>query len=212
MCWSAKWHGEKQVHFDSLHESKPPKMLKGIHKLLDEADAVAHYNGTKFDIPTLNKEFLIHGITPPSPYKQIDLLRVAKRQFRFPSNKLEYVAKALKCTPKLVRRKYPGHELWIQCMREKPNREAWAEMKKYNVQDTRTLEEVYDKLVGWIPNPPNRGLYAAAAICPNCGSDKLQRRGTQRTVASVFNRYQCQGCGAWSRAGKSSGGRLIVPA
>ena len=44
-------------------------MIKGIHKLLDECDAVIHYNGSKFDIPTLNKEFLLHGLHPPAPYK-----------------------------------------------------------------------------------------------------------------------------------------------
>lgn len=70
-------------------------MLKQIHALLNEADAVVHYNGAKFDIPTLNKEFILHGLPPPAPYKQIDLLRTARSQFKFPSNKLDYIAQAL---------------------------------------------------------------------------------------------------------------------
>ena len=95
LCWAAKWLGEDEIIFDSVHQSKPKKMLKGIYDLLNAADAVIHYNGTKFDIPTLNKEFLLHHYAPPSPYKQIDLLRVARSQFRFPSNKLDYVAQRL---------------------------------------------------------------------------------------------------------------------
>ncbi len=73
LCYAAKWLDNEEVLFDSVHQSKPKKMLKGIHGLLNEADAVVHYNGTKFDIPTLNKEFLLHSYNPPSPYKQIDL-------------------------------------------------------------------------------------------------------------------------------------------
>ena len=67
LCWAAKWLDSDEIIFDSVHQSKPKKMLKGIYDLLDDADAVIHYNGTKFDIPTLNKEFLLHNYAPPSP-------------------------------------------------------------------------------------------------------------------------------------------------
>ena len=45
--------------FDSVHESKPEQMVSRVHGLLDDADVVCHYNGKKFDIPTLNREFLL---------------------------------------------------------------------------------------------------------------------------------------------------------
>ena len=85
ICYSAKWHKSKKVFFDSVNKSGNKQMLEGIHALLDEADAVCTYNGVKFDIPTLNKEFVKADMPPPSPYKQIDLLKVARRVFRFPS-------------------------------------------------------------------------------------------------------------------------------
>ncbi len=62
MCYAAKWLGDKKMIFDSVKKSGDKKMLAGIHKLLDEADAVIHYNGKRFDIPSLNKEFLLHGM------------------------------------------------------------------------------------------------------------------------------------------------------
>ena len=117
MCWSAKWLGDKQVMFDSVYNSKPIKMLKGIHKLINEADAVIHYNGTKFDIPTLNKEFLLHGLPPPAPYRNIDLLRSVRSSFRFPSNKLDYVAQRLGLGQKT---QHEGHSLWVRCMNNDP--------------------------------------------------------------------------------------------
>ena len=95
LCWAAKWYGEKPIYFDSIHQSRPLKMIKAIHKLVAEADAVVHYNGTKFGMPILNKDFLLHGLPPPAPYAQIDLYKTVKSRFRFPSNKLDYIVKEL---------------------------------------------------------------------------------------------------------------------
>ena len=77
LCWSAKWLGEKEIYFNSLHESNKEDMLQQIHNLLGEADSVVHYNGTRFDIPWLNREFAEVHFAPPAPYHQIDLLRDA---------------------------------------------------------------------------------------------------------------------------------------
>ena len=52
LCWAAKWLGSDKVIFSSVQKTDPKEMLGKIHALLDEADAVIHYNGTKFDIPT----------------------------------------------------------------------------------------------------------------------------------------------------------------
>ena len=200
MCWAAKWLGEDEVFFDSVYVSKPKKMLKGIYDLLSVADAVIHYNGTKFDIPTLNKEFLLCGYTPPAPYKQIDLLRVARSQFRFPSNKLDYVANRLGIGKKS---QHEGHTLWIKCMNKDP--EAWKTMEEYNKQDVVLLELVYNKMLPWIKNHPNHNMYQSAEVCPTCNSSNIIKRGYSVTSVSVYQRYQCKDCGAWSQAKKSAG-------
>jgi DNA polymerase elongation subunit (family B) len=196
LCWAAKWYGDKEVMFDSVYASRPKKMLKGIHKLIDQADVVVHYNGTKFDMPTLNKEFVLNELHPPAPYKQVDLLRTARSQFRFPSNKLDYVAQALGLGNKI---KHPGHTLWVNCMAG--DAEAWETMEKYNKQDVNLLEKVYDRLMPWIKAHPNHGIYDEPGIpvCPNCGSHQLQRRGFARTIANKYARYQCTNCGTWSK-------------
>ena len=88
LCWAAMWEGERDVEFASIKDGEE-HMLTKIHALLDEADAVVHYNGTKFDIPILNREFLRYGMAPPSHYHQIDLLKTVRKQFKFQSNKLD---------------------------------------------------------------------------------------------------------------------------
>lgn len=69
LCWAAKWHGSQELKFDSVWDSGKRRMIKRIHKLLAKADAVVHYNGLKFDIPTLNQEFLQIGLKPPPPQR-----------------------------------------------------------------------------------------------------------------------------------------------
>lgn len=199
MCWAAKWYGEREVQFMSNQEHSHVHMISVMHSLLDEADVVIHYNGKKFDIPTLNKEFVLHGYAPPSPYKQIDLLRVVRSNFKFPSNKLDYVAQRLGLGKKV---KHEGHELWIKCMNGDPV--AWNKMERYNKQDVVLLEKVYNKLLPWIKSHPNHNLYNDNGhTCPNCGSIHLQRRGTNRTIGGEYQRYQCCVCNSWSQGTKS---------
>lgn len=196
LSYAAKFLGDKDIVFDSLHKSGKKKFLRNAHALLEEADVVIHYNGKRFDIPTMNKEFVLEGMLPPATYKQIDLLQVARRQFRFPSNKLDYVAKALGVGEKV---KHAGFDLWIRCMNNEEA--AWKEMEEYNVHDVVILEKVYMKLLPWIPNHPNYGLYDNVAdVCPNCGGVHLERRGFAYTNAGQYQRFQCKTCGTWSRS------------
>ena len=205
MCFAAKWLGDDKIVFDSVHASEPKEMLKLIHSLIDEADAVIHYNGTKFDMPTLNKEFLLHGMTPPSPVKHIDLLQVAKKQFRFVSNKLDYVSQALGLGKKPA---HMGHELWIQCMANNPA--AWELMKEYNMNDVILLEKVYYKFRPWIKHHLNLSIFNDSEIvCPNCGGKHHQRRGFALTAVSKFQRYQCNDCGNWFRGNKNLRNREV---
>ena len=202
MCWAAKWYGEKDIRFSSIKKAGAEKMLTAIHKLVDAADVVVHFNGTRFDMPTLNKEFITYKMKPPAPYKQVDLYRTARDQFRFPSNKLDYISQALGLGKKV---RHTGHELWTRCMANDAT--AWREMEAYNRHDVVLLEKLYDKMRPWIKTHPNHGLYTEAddtkpAACTNCGGTRLNRRGYARTVANVYARFQCNSCGSWLRGGK----------
>src|SRR6478736_1404610 len=64
LSWAAKWYGTDKIMFDSIQHKPAAEMLSEIHYLLDEADVVVHYNGSNFDIPTLNKEFVINRMAP----------------------------------------------------------------------------------------------------------------------------------------------------
>ena len=198
LCWTAKWLDSKEIHFHRLKDGKHKTLLDPIHRLLHEAHAVVHYNGTSFDIPTLNKEFLTHGFTPPSPYKQVDLLLTMRGDFRFPSNKLDYICKTLSLGEKL---RHEGPQLWLDCMQDKAD--AWEKMEAYNRRDVDLLESLYKKLLPWIKKHPNRAAMSGMEVCPSCGSDDIKLDGTYIASQLKYERYHCGGCGVWFRGTKS---------
>lgn len=194
-----KWYGEDGVgYFDIQHQSEK-KLLKELIALLDLADIVIAHNGAKFDLPTIQGRAMVAGLRPPSPYKIIDTLLVAKYEFNFPANSLEYLVIILECAPKGGHKQFPGFELWEQCMKNNP--EAWAEMRVYNMQDVTTLEEVYNKMKPWMRRHPNLAVFEEdnEIMCPKCGSKHIQWRGYTTTNVGKYKKFQCQGCGGWSR-------------
>lgn len=214
MSFSASWLGSGKVEYmdnRGLGEDDTG-LLSRLWELLDESDYVIAHNGRKFDCGKINARFIQHGMLPPSPYRIIDTLEIARRRFNFTSNKLEYLANALHCAPKMVNRKFNGMELWNECLLD--NMEAWDEMEKYNIQDTITLEEVFYKLRPWMTNQMNHNLFIeeedSEPVCNVCGSPELHRRGFAYTAQGKFQRYRCTSCGSWSRDTRKVKGSTIT--
>ncbi len=198
-CFSAKWVETKtddtEPQFYSTYTHGRGGMMRAAFDLLDEADVLLHYNGTTFDEPKMNRELLVDGFWPPSPYKRIDLYRVVKTRFDFPSNKLNYVCKELGIGQKV---EHNGFELWKQCMAN--DREAWAKMEEYNKQDVVLNEKLYRVMLPWIPNIPSYGSDTGEDCCPSCGSYDLVRQGFAYTKTGCFQRFTCSDCHSWSRS------------
>jgi len=200
MCFAAKWHDKPKVAFHSEYHDGFDVMIDKAYDLLDEADVIVHYNGTRFDIPHLKREFLLRGMTPTSSFQEIDLLKVVRNKFRFTSNKLDHVAQQLGLGGKAS---HAGHTLWVKCMAG--DKKAWDSMRKYNKQDVVLTENLYDTLRPWITNHPSHALYDGTTdACPNCGNQLGvgHRRGFKYTNLGKYQQYRCD-CGAWSRSGRS---------
>jgi len=191
LCYTAKWLGSKELIFDSVHASSPRKMISGVHKLLDEADVLVHYNGATFDVPVLEAEFLLHGMPPPSPFHQVDLYKTVQR-FRLPSRKLDFVAQALGLGAKV---RHKGMDLWKECMAG--DDAAWRTMERYNRQDVKLLEKLYYELRPWILNHPNMAIADGDTRCPHCGSLNLKWKGYRESITRRYRRFVCKDCGAW---------------
>lgn len=200
MSFSALWNDDEACIYKENRADDDSEIVKELIKLLDEADIVIGHNVDKFDCNTINGRALVLGVRPPSPYKIVDTFQIAKKNFKFESNSLEYLAMVLGCQhQKLAHNKFPGFLLWLECL--KGNDEAWEEMKLYNIVDTFVVRDVYRKMRPWVPQHPNMGVYQEEdrPVCPKCGSAHIQRRGYAYTQLSKFQRFVCLDCGGWSR-------------
>ncbi len=195
ICFAAKWVGDKKVIFHSNQEDTHKKMIKKAWDLFNEADAVVGYNSKNFDCKILNKEFILSGYPPPSPYKHIDLLQTMKNKFKFMSNKLDHVSQELGIGKKTS---HQGFELWQACMNN--DSKAWKLMKKYNINDVKLTEELYDKVKGWVKTTFNFNEHSESMVCPNCGSHNVTKNGTYKSPTRAYQKYVCNDCFAHSKS------------
>jgi hypothetical protein len=192
LSFAAKWYGERPVTFKSLWDDGKIAMLTTAHEMLTEADAVVHFNGAQFDIPTLNKEFLEEGFLPPTAYSQIDLLKTVRKEFKFLSNRLAFLVDHLDLGQKIK----TDFDLWTDVLAG--DETAQRNMRLYNIRDVRLLEKLYTLLLPWISNHPNiskpvDGL-PRSEQCPACGSGKTVSQGSYYTKSFAVYRRRCSVC------------------
>jgi RNase_H superfamily len=205
ISFSYKWLAQDVVHHHStggkgvkkVRDDK--KLLLLLWEVLDRADIVVAQNGVKFDVKKINARFIQHGLPPPTPYKVVDTMLEARKIAAFTSNKLAWLSEVLTDAPKSEHKKFPGFELWTECLADNP--EAWEEMRVYNDQDIRATEAVYLKLRPYMIGHPNVAAYNADEDmqCPKCSSVDVQRRGLALTQTGQYQRYQCKSCRGWAR-------------
>ena len=203
ISWSAKWLNDSKIMNACLtpKESKDrddERVVKKLWKLFDKASIVVAHNGRKFDVPMANTRFIKYGMKPPSPFKIVDTLRMARGSFNITYNKLDYLGEFLG-----LGRKLPTEfDLWVRCLNGE--RKALKEMQTYNDQDVILLEEVYHKLKSWGKSHPNYNVYHNTKdCCSTCGSKNLKRKGEYVTMVNSFDTFQCRDCGSFSRVSKN---------
>lgn len=203
MSISYKWEGDRKPTTIALPDfelyKKDPEndreLAKKLHELFSEADLIVAHNGDKFDQKKTNTRLIYHGFTPPSPYKTIDTLKLARKYFAFTSNRLGDLAEFLGIGKKLDT---GGFGLWRDCI--KYNLKAWTKMKKYNAQDVVLLEGVYNRLRSWHSTHPNITITTGESLlCPVCGGPTTQKHWNNLKSYRT-RRYLClnEKCGKWS--------------
>lgn len=200
ICFAAKWHGEKDIVFHAEWDSSHEDMIASAYELINEADFVVGWNSKGFDMKHLMAEFLKYGYKPPAPYRDIDLMLIARKNFRLMSNKLDWYAQQLGVGSKVQN---GGMALWRELARPESDKslaKARKLMEKYNRADVSLTDDLFKILRPWI-HGVNVGLYVDSdkPVCTNCGSENLHRRGWAYTTAGRYRRFVCNGCGRWNR-------------
>lgn len=166
--------------------------------LFYNADIVVAHNLRGFDLKMLEVRCLANGLPPLPTVQLIDTLDIARKKFRFPSNKLDSLAAYLN-----IGRKVPhaGISLWVNV--QEGDEQALSDMVEYCEGDVDLLYDVFMEL-------RNRGLVSGVNFanyysdskprCKSCGSDKLQFTGrTVTTPTGLFNEVSCSDCGSLQR-------------
>ena len=194
ISWAAKWLYDDNVQSDVVtsKESKnrdDKRILKSIWKLLDEADIVIGHNGDRFDLRKLRWRFISEDMQPPSPFRIIDTLKIARREFFAPSYKQDFLTKYFHLQNKLE----TNFQLWKDCEAGIP--EKLEEMVEYNRHDVMGLEELYLKIRPYIHNHPNLGVLMDKDVCSSCGADDIVETNSEYiTSANKFPVYRCNSC------------------
>ena len=198
LSFAVKWANKSKIQTFCLpdyprfksHKEDDKHLVSCLWDFLDEADLVVAHNGDRFDLRKSNARFIANGLPPPSYYKSVDTLKVARKHFKFDSNRLDDLGKYLS-----VGRKIPhtGKHLWLGCMQG--HKQSWQTMRRYNTQDVALLERVYLKLRPWTTTHPNLGFYSRElAACPVCESKHVVRNGRRPQRTGYRQQFVCKSC------------------
>jgi hypothetical protein len=191
LCVGYQWLNEGPPQCLNLWDLGTEEMLRRVRDLFQEADIVVGKNSERFDYAWLNTEFLKYKIPPHRPVSHVDLQKVAKAQFRFFSNKLEYILQYLEMGGKV---KHEGFALWSKVMAG--NEVARNKMSRYCMGDVRKTGQLYRRMLPWIKNHPAMRSLGSEA-CPNCMSLHTKKDGIRRTACFHIQQHQCNDCGTY---------------
>jgi hypothetical protein len=210
--WATRWEDEPAstcTWYDGPAMEGYAADLPLLWEQLDQATHVMHFNGKSFDIPWVNHSFIKHKINkgrPPSPYKQVDLMKQIRGTTRNISNKLDWLSRDLfELEGKIG---VNALDQWIKMYRAfqagdmKAYEKARAEMARYCKQDVNLLPKMKRKYLPWMSGLGINQYNGLLDSCPNCGGANAQRRGIYSSGAGNYQRYRCS-CGTWYRGNRS---------
>lgn len=204
ICWGAKWLFEPKIFGDVATPEESivrddKRLLGGLWDLIDEANICVTQNGINFDFKKLRSRFLMNGFNPFSAVQQVDTLKISREVFGWSYNRLDALGQKFGIGKKADME----IEDWIAC--SNGSQEHLTKMFTYCKRDVAPLlEDVYLKMLPWIPNHPNLNLYTEhdADVCPNCESQDLRWGELYPTPQGLWKGWRCQSCGAIGRGTK----------
>lgn len=195
LCAAWKWLHKNKVHGirctrKELQRGDDLRVVERLCNLVEEADIIIAHNGDKFDLKWLKGRALKYGLPPLNFVKTVDTLKVARKNFKLMSNRLDYIAKYLGTEGKMSTKS----GLWLDVLNGDVS--AIKDMLEYNKQDVTVLETVYLKLRPWIDNHPNtQVLVDNNRVCKACTSPSVHKHGTYTSQTNKYQKYKCQDCG-----------------
>jgi hypothetical protein len=205
ICICYKWEGEKKIHSLQWKDGDDSEILTSFAAIAEEADEMVAHNGDRFDMPWFNARMNLNGLRPLPHGKTFDTLKIARRYFRFNSNRLDYLGHVLLGEGK-IRTEF---DLWKDITLNY-NEKSTKKMVDYCKKDVSLLERVWGKLVDYArPSVHaavvNTGDPSKRWMCPYCASGDVKTSKTVTTsVGMVQKQMQCKCCGRYYTISRSA--------
>ena len=211
ICAAAKWVGKKEVFTWRIDEGKnygktaesfynDSHILQGLLPLIAEADAVMAYYGKGFDVPYVNTRCISNNIPVPAPFTVIDPWETARKYLKLARNDMGSVAALVGATHQKTHLPWAS---WL--LAHYGHKQSIDDLIKYNVNDIKTLEDVYFGLRPLMVNHPYLGYKDGtnpSLRCPACGSSHTHSRGSRYTRSYQVLLRRCSDCGTQMEAGR----------
>lgn len=200
ICFAASWLNSSKTMFHAEWQADGYEgMLAAAWQLYDTADIVVGHNLNGFDTKKLKAGWKDLHWPSPMPWKTVDTLTVARREFGNESNTLDALCKRWGLVSKTDRY---NHDLAkAACAGHKG---AQRQIRAYNIGDIAATRAAYVDLMGWMPSHPIVGSEVTDELaCPTCGSTGLVRDGWWTAEVKQYARYRCPNCGQPIRSSHS---------
>jgi len=195
LCGAWKELGESKTQVVAVEKAGNDKgVCRKLRKVLADADLIVHHNGDKFDLRKLNARLIYHRLEPLPAIPTVDTLKVARKEFAFTSNRLDYLGKHLLGEGKI----HTSPDLWMRVL--KNDKSAIKEMATYNAGDVELLEKIYLTLRPYMKKHPQLGLLdgGTKTDCPKCNSINVKKYRIRLNAGGTrVQQYQCQDCGGY---------------
>lgn len=208
ICIGWKIQGESKVHALNWQNGDDKKMLRDFISVINGADELVGHNIRAYDLPWIKARCMFHQIPSMPDYKVVDTLTMARSNFRFACNRLDYLGQFLGLGAKTDT---GGFGLWRSVVLDKSEGDL-KKMVSYCKNDVRLLEKVYDRLVITVPHKTHAGVFAGEPdwSCANCASHKVNVSKTKVSAqGSKKYQMQCRDCGIYYTINEASHKRYL---
>ena len=118
------------------------ELVRDILVAVEDVDVIIAHNGVFYDMPFLRTRALIHGLPAVNPAKIIDPVLLARKEFRFHSNRLDSISNVLQTA---VQKTPVSPAVWMAAIGD-GDAAAMDEIVTHCIHDVEVLAEVTYKI------------------------------------------------------------------
>jgi DNA polymerase III epsilon subunit-like protein len=195
IAWAFNDEPAKCMSVSSKSPLNDYEVVKAFHEVLLQADYIVGHNMDAFDLKKFNTRAFFYNLQPLGHIESFDTLKIARKYFKFSSNKLSYVVKYAGLEHK------DGSPDWEKVLNGDSDELAYV--REYNKKDVEITRQAYHRMKAWEKNHadinvkfPIRDVNGERVrdICPVCQSSNTFKDGFRVRKTYKQQKHRCHDC------------------